>query len=130
MKTLFTILTFILSVQAQAQGLTDFYSISADSYKVSPLCPINAFCITDGTVIDLEYTVKCTETMVSFTYDAIEKGEDLHVYISTVVGTEASDGPACLAFSTVEKRISLINQYGKVVLHHLGTVRTSAPSSL
>lgn len=128
MKTLFTIFTFVLSMNAQAgQGYSEFYSVAAESYVASPLCPTNAVCVTDGTVVDLEYRVNCTEEMVSFAYEAIEKDGDLHLYVNTVLGTNPSDGSStCQSFSYVQKKVTLINQFGKVVLHELGVSAQSA----
>lgn len=97
-----------------------YYSLEPIGVEVSPLCPENATCVTDGTVVDLTYEVGCYEEEVYFNYQADVVDGKIHLFTNMVVKSVVKGGgPVCLAFTTVNKKITLPMMFGEVVLHNL-----------
>lgn len=104
-----------------------FKSVAPETVVVSPLCPDHVTCITDGTIVDLEYMIPCSANIISFTYEAQEIGEELHLFVSAIVGTKQTNPPVCQAFSHITQNIQLINMFGDVIVHNLGLKTITVP---
>ncbi len=86
-------------------------------YRVRELCPINQFCTTNGTLIDLVFERPCEASLSDFSYDSEEKGDQLHIYLQAEI-TYSSAENNCQGIVQETRRISLFNQFGNVVLHN------------
>lgn len=74
MKTILAIFTsLLLTATANANTRQDiiFQPIAGEIVSVKPLCPVNAMCITDGTVIELRFypTNACSTIVMNYAVD-------------------------------------------------------------
>src|SRR3712207_831401 len=100
MKKFLAMMSFVL-VSASAfaaegfelpRGSMELIPIRGEVTRIGSMCPPNAMCITDGTVIDLSFRLGgCLDRLAPLTYKAIEKDDVLHVFVSALrVSNEGS----------------------------------------
>ncbi len=132
MKDTMLIIISLFSVLTPCLGQANTYTfptltlgmtpISGVVERVSPLCPPEVTCITNGTVVDLEFTLlDCRDELAPLTYEAIEENNKLHIFISAMnLHNESSRRADCIDVPKVKRQIVLANQLGEVKLHFLG----------
>jgi len=86
----------------------------ADRITISPLCPEGVQCITDGTIIDLEYIVPCHQKMTGFEHKVFNgpNGElDIVVAAYKEFKVFEMHEVVCQGMELVKKQITLVNEY-------------------
>lgn len=123
MKTVFALLTLVLITQtAFASGTRQDITrqaIAGEIVSVSPLCPINGTCVTDGTVLDVALYPSSACSQISFKFE-----QDNESKVINITAVESENLKAvCIALlpeARMEK-ISAIMMFPPFVVHFVGT---------
>lgn len=123
MKTVLALVSFVLFTQTAFGAGTrqDIVrkAIAGDIVSVSPLCPINATCITDGTVLQIEMYPASACSKISFKY---EQDNDTKVINITAVESQNLK-EVCIAVMPAPRSetISAIMLFPPFVVNFVGT---------
>ena len=97
----------------KSEGL---YQVDAEVIKVEPLCPKNAVCIVDGTMITVKFYMKgCFDTLnfdkdFNYIYQALDN--KLHVDVQAFAfNNPESENVFCFVPNTAKETIVLINEH-------------------
>ncbi len=90
---------------------------------VSELCPGGAICVTNGTVVTLDFGfLGCSDRLGPVHYHAVmdSNSDTLNIYVAaSLIRNKKSMVEFCTALPKARKTISLINMYGEVKVHLL-----------
>ncbi|MES2963582.1 MAG: hypothetical protein V4760_06800 [Bdellovibrionota bacterium] len=87
----------------------------------SELCPQGVTCVTNGTVIELLLSYGCGTQPERVVANTLEVGDELHVFVAAPVITYPNRIAMCIVPSIKKETVTLINKYGKVVLHEVNS---------
>lgn len=85
----------------------------------SELCPQGVTCVANGTVVELLLAYQCGTQPERVAYNTLKVGDELHVFVTAPLISYPNRIAVCAVPSLQKQKISLINQYGKVVLHEV-----------
>lgn len=85
------------------------------------LCPKDVTCVANGTVVELLLSYNCGTQPGRVVANTLKVGDDLHVFVAAPLLAYPNRIAMCIAPSFQTQKLTLINQYGKVVLHELNS---------
>lgn len=124
MKTVLALVSFVFFAQtAVAAGGTrqDIVrkSISGEILSVKPLCPTNAVCVTDGTVLEVQFLPQSACSDITVKYEQDEKSQLVNITAVEAINVKE----ACIAVLPEPKieTISLVMMFPPFVVNFVGT---------
>lgn len=109
---------------ANTSDVEPIYSVTfleVSSISMEPMCPINALCKRNGTIVHLGYELACDQKLFSFDYKVVPSGDITEIVVSAVATSRTYPGqPTCLALKFERKKLYLDNVYGEIVITNLG----------
>jgi hypothetical protein len=123
MKTISTLLALVLITQtAFASGTRQDIirtNIAGDILSVSPLCPVNFTCITDGTVLDVALYPTSACSQISFKFEQDSRTKVINI---TAIESQNLKG-VCIAVVPEPRmeKISAIMMFPPFVVNFVGT---------
>lgn len=134
MKNFVLSLVILFGLNAQAA-----YTLPADATSLSSavsvtlvkqeyICPVGAFCVSDGTRVTLDVGLSgCLDDLAPVMYGAVEDGNELHVYVSALnVARKASKSVKCIIAPSKAVELEFFEQYGKVTVHQVKLAKAMA----
>lgn len=122
MNTVLAIFTsLLLTTTANADTRQDiiFKPIAGEIVSVKPLCPVNATCITDGTVVEVRFYPTSACSIINMTQTTDNKTNTVEVTATEQINTKM----ACMAVvpGPVVETLSLNMVFPPMTLNFVGT---------
>lgn len=130
MKKLVIAFVALLSLSALAsegvqipEGAQYISYTSGDLVSAKPLCPKGAMCIVNGTKIELAINLGgCVDLVGPVSYKISQQKDETQVFVAaTRMATKASMVVKCAKPATSPLTLTLVNVYGNIKIHFIGT---------
>lgn len=122
MKTIVALFTSLLVTATANAGTREdviYKPVSGEIVSVKPLCPVNAVCITDGTVIEVRYYPTSACSIITTKYSVDDKSNVVDVTAVEQIDTKMT----CIAVvpGPRSETLSLPMVFPPMILNFVGT---------
>lgn len=124
---MFAVFSMAALATPQSTGLPDgTVGLAAAKGRVvarRPLCPEGVQCVTNGTIVTLEFTGGCLDNLLPLTYATSTDRTEVFVHALLAVNKDSLVA-FCSSLPVYKAEVSLINQYPPFKIHFMGTSET------